>query len=121
MKNKENQQLVFKEEPKLPPSAARALLKGSRIENKESFIEPLKRLFKNKCFLLLFNAHGLNVGVYNATATLLNQLYVLHFPVCMHIRILHHNKIKIKKQLKFLFIFVAHYQNEKKYKKLKCI
>ncbi|XP_051156565.1 feline leukemia virus subgroup C receptor-related protein 2-like [Leptopilina boulardi] len=72
--------IFFKEEPKQPPSAAQALLKVNRIENKEGFIEPLKRLCKNKYFLLLFNSHGLNVGVYNATATMLNPLYTTHFP-----------------------------------------
>ncbi|XP_043485019.1 feline leukemia virus subgroup C receptor-related protein 2-like isoform X2 [Leptopilina heterotoma] len=72
--------VFFKEEPELPPSAAQALLKVNRIENQDSFIAPLKRLFTNKYFLLLFNSHGLNVGVYNATATLLNQFYITHFP-----------------------------------------
>ncbi|XP_053981948.1 feline leukemia virus subgroup C receptor-related protein 2-like [Hylaeus volcanicus] len=69
--------LLFEDDPKLPPSTTRALQKINQKE--ESFIEPMKRLFKNKYYLSLCNTYGLNVGVLNAVATLLNQIYLAHF------------------------------------------
>ncbi|XP_033214529.1 feline leukemia virus subgroup C receptor-related protein 2-like isoform X2 [Belonocnema kinseyi] len=72
--------IFFQDEPKLPPTETRALLKLNRIENKEGFIQPIKRLSRNKCFLLLCNSYGMNIGVLNAVATLLNQIFLMHFP-----------------------------------------
>ncbi|XP_076632513.1 choline/ethanolamine transporter flvcr2a [Colletes latitarsis] len=71
--------LLFEDDPKLPPSTTRALQKLNQMETKEGFVEPMKRLFKNKYYLLLCNTYGLNVGVLNAVATLLNQIYLAHF------------------------------------------
>ncbi|XP_015602887.1 feline leukemia virus subgroup C receptor-related protein 2 [Cephus cinctus] len=71
--------IFFQEEPKLSPSQTRALQKATRSENKEGFVEPMKRLFRNKCFLILCNSYGMNIGVLNAIATLLNQIILLHF------------------------------------------
>lgn len=65
----------------MPPSATRALQKLNQMEVEESFIEPLKRLFKNKYYLLLCNSYGLSIGVLNVTGTLLNQIYLAHFEV----------------------------------------
>lgn len=73
---------LFDNEPKLPPSETRALQKLGQSEEakkEQSFTEILKRLSRNKCYLLLCNTYGLNVGVLNAIGTLLNQIYLLHF------------------------------------------
>ncbi|XP_029163047.1 feline leukemia virus subgroup C receptor-related protein 2-like [Nylanderia fulva] len=71
--------LLFQDEPKLPPSETRALQKLNRTKKGEPFVAPIKRLSKNKNYVLLCNSHGLNVGVLNVFATLLNQIYLLHF------------------------------------------
>ncbi|XP_034174889.1 choline/ethanolamine transporter flvcr2a [Osmia lignaria lignaria] len=71
--------ILFEDDPKLPPSKARALQKLNQKENDEGFIEPIKRLFKNKSYLLLCNSYGLNIGVLNVIGTLLNQMYLAHF------------------------------------------
>ncbi|XP_017797546.1 PREDICTED: feline leukemia virus subgroup C receptor-related protein 2 isoform X2 [Habropoda laboriosa] len=70
---------LFENDPKLPPSKTRVLQKLNQMEVEESFIEPVKRLFKNKCYLLLCNSYGLGIGVFNAVGTLLNQIYLEHF------------------------------------------
>ncbi|CAK9799523.1 Feline leukemia virus subgroup C receptor-related protein 2 [Anthophora quadrimaculata] len=70
---------LFENDPKLPPSKTRVLQKLNQMEVKESFIEPVKRLFKNKSYLLLCNSYGLGIGVFNVAGTLLNQIYLEHF------------------------------------------
>ncbi|EFN64115.1 Uncharacterized MFS-type transporter C09D4.1 [Camponotus floridanus] len=69
----------FEEEPKLPPSESRALQKFNRTKNEEEFVGPIKRLCKNKNFIMLCNSHGLSIGVLNVVATLLNQIFLTHF------------------------------------------
>ncbi|KZC13800.1 Feline leukemia virus subgroup C receptor-related protein 2 [Dufourea novaeangliae] len=71
--------LLFDDDPKLPPSTARALQKIKQMAGRENFITPIKRLIKNKYYILLCNTYGLNVGVLNAVATLFSQIYVVHF------------------------------------------
>ncbi|KAM0727467.1 Choline/ethanolamine transporter flvcr2b [Formica fusca] len=71
--------ILFQEEPKLPPSETRALQKLNRTKKQEAFFVPIKRLCKNRSFILLCNSHGLNVGVLNVVATLLNQIFLMHF------------------------------------------
>ncbi|KAG7188877.1 hypothetical protein KM043_008483 [Ampulex compressa] len=71
--------ILFEDEPRLAPSETRALQKIKRMESEEGFVAPIKRLFKNKYYVLLCNSYGLNVGVLNAMATLLNQLFLAHF------------------------------------------
>ncbi|KAH0948184.1 hypothetical protein HN011_012314 [Eciton burchellii] len=72
---------LFQNEPKLPPSETRALQKVTRTKKgfRERFIAPIKRLCRNKNFIILCNSYGLNIGVLNAMATLLNQIFLLHF------------------------------------------
>ncbi|KAJ8682012.1 hypothetical protein QAD02_017804, partial [Eretmocerus hayati] len=71
--------LLFQEEPKLPPSKTRALQK-ERVNGKaEGFLLPMRRLFSNRSFLILCNSYGLSIGVLNAVATLLNQMFLQHF------------------------------------------
>ena len=71
--------ILFEDDPKLPPSTTRALQKLNQIEGGDNFLESVKRLFRNRQYLLLCNTYGLNVGVLNAVATLLNQIYLAHF------------------------------------------
>ncbi|XP_011878929.1 PREDICTED: feline leukemia virus subgroup C receptor-related protein 2-like [Vollenhovia emeryi] len=71
--------ILFQNEPKLPPSETRALQKMSRTKKSEEFVAPIKRLSKNKNFIMLCNSYGLNVGVLNAVGTLLNQIFLAHF------------------------------------------
>ncbi|KAG5318162.1 FLVC2 protein, partial [Pseudoatta argentina] len=70
---------LFQNEPELPPSETRALQKINRKEKKEEFVEPIKRLCRNKNYIMLCNSYGLNVGVLNAVSTLLNQIFLAHF------------------------------------------
>ncbi|KAL6435123.1 hypothetical protein ACFW04_005312 [Cataglyphis niger] len=71
--------ILFQEEPKLPPSETRALQKLDRMKKEEAFFVPIKRLCKNKSYILLCNSHGLSIGVLNAVGTLLNQIFLMHF------------------------------------------
>ncbi|XP_043524473.1 feline leukemia virus subgroup C receptor-related protein 2-like [Frieseomelitta varia] len=71
--------ILFEDDPKLPPSKTRALQKLNQMEAEESIVQPIKRLFKNKSFLLLCNSYGLGIGVLNVVGTLLNQIYLAHF------------------------------------------
>ncbi|XP_001604452.1 feline leukemia virus subgroup C receptor-related protein 2-like [Nasonia vitripennis] len=73
--------LLFQEEPELPPSETRALQKliGCEELSDEGFLPPMKRLFSNSSFLILCNSYGLSIGVLNAVATLLNQMFLVHF------------------------------------------
>ncbi|KYQ54727.1 Feline leukemia virus subgroup C receptor-related protein 2 [Trachymyrmex zeteki] len=70
---------LFQNGPKLPPSETRALQKLNRTEKREEFIGPIKRLCRNKNYIMLCNSYGLNVGVLNAVSTLLNQIFLTHF------------------------------------------
>nr|XP_012135309.1 PREDICTED: titin [Megachile rotundata] len=71
--------ILFEENPKLPPSKTRAMQQLNQMEMDEGFIEPVKRLCKNKSYLLLCNSYGLSIGVLNVVGTLLNQMYLARF------------------------------------------
>ncbi|KAG5340264.1 FLVC2 protein, partial [Acromyrmex heyeri] len=68
---------LFQNGPKLPPSETRALQKMTK--KREKFMEPIKRLYRNKNFILLCNSYGLNGGVFSVISTLLNQIFLAHF------------------------------------------
>ncbi|XP_012062861.1 PREDICTED: feline leukemia virus subgroup C receptor-related protein 2-like [Atta cephalotes] len=70
---------LFQNGPKLPPSKTRALQKMNRTKKREKFMEPIKRLYRNKNFIMLCNSYGLNIGVFNVMSTLLNQIFLAHF------------------------------------------
>ncbi|KYN04923.1 PREDICTED: feline leukemia virus subgroup C receptor-related protein 2-like [Cyphomyrmex costatus] len=70
---------LFQDKPKLPPSETRALQKMNRTKKGEEFVEPIKRLCKNKNFIMLCNSYGLNTGVFITVSTLLNQIFLAHF------------------------------------------
>lgn len=71
--------ILFEEDPKLPPSKTRAMQQMNQMQVDEGFIEPVKRLCKNKSYLLLCNSYGLSIGVLNVVGTLLNQMYLARF------------------------------------------
>lgn len=70
--------LVFRASPPLPPSNAQAI---QRAAENTSFIGPLKRLALNPGYILLLISYGINVGVFYAISTLLNQVVLEYFPV----------------------------------------
>lgn len=45
---------------------------------------PLKRLALNPGYILLLISYGINVGVFYAISTLLNQVVLEYFPVRLH-------------------------------------
>lgn len=48
---------VIKDKPPIPPSLAQAVAQNDSISLKE-FLNSLKRLFKNRNFLLMFTSYG---------------------------------------------------------------
>jgi MFS transporter, FLVCR family, feline leukemia virus subgroup C receptor-related protein len=68
--------LVFKSSPPTPPSAAQEATKTTNPLESSPFLHSIKRLLLNKNYLLLLLSYGLNVGVFYAISTLLNQVSV---------------------------------------------
>jgi FLVCR family feline leukemia virus subgroup C receptor-related protein len=69
----------FRDRPSKPPSLAAALADQQMILD-GSFSQIMKSLFGNRNFVLLLTTYGLNVGVFYAISTILNQLIELQFP-----------------------------------------
>ncbi|XP_015180288.1 PREDICTED: feline leukemia virus subgroup C receptor-related protein 1 isoform X1 [Polistes dominula] len=70
--------LFFKAQPPLPPSPAQAVQRDN--ESAEDFIQSVKRLLTNVGYLLLLLSYGINVGIFYAISTLLNQIILEYFP-----------------------------------------
>lgn len=72
---------MFEARPPLPPSTAQliALKKG---EEKCAYLTSVKQLLRDKDYSLLLVSFGLNIGVFYAFSTLLNQ-ELLAFPVSL--------------------------------------
>ncbi|XP_052748835.1 uncharacterized MFS-type transporter C09D4.1 [Galleria mellonella] len=68
--------LFFKAAPPTPPSAAADL--GSNLDS--NFLQSIKKLLTNRNYVLLLISYGLNVGVFYAISTLLNQLVLTYYP-----------------------------------------
>ncbi|CAH1108881.1 unnamed protein product [Psylliodes chrysocephalus] len=66
----------FKDRPPTPPSHAALQQSGEEFD----FIGSLKSLMKNKSFVLLLLSYGINVGVFYAISTLLNQIVLFYYP-----------------------------------------
>ncbi|CAG9771186.1 unnamed protein product [Ceutorhynchus assimilis] len=62
--------IFFRSGPPTPPSYAAQ----QQAEEDVSFTQSLKNLFKNKSFMLLLIAYGINVGVFYAISTLLSEI-----------------------------------------------
>ncbi|KAJ9601197.1 hypothetical protein L9F63_000665, partial [Diploptera punctata] len=69
--------IFFKAQPPLPPSFAQA---EQRANEESDFVGSLKRLFLNPRYVLLVVSYGINVGVFYAISTLLNQVVLLYYP-----------------------------------------
>ncbi|KAF7397637.1 hypothetical protein HZH68_008859 [Vespula germanica] len=70
--------LFFKAQPPLPPSPAQAVQREN--DSTEDFIQSIKRLFTNVGYLLLLLSYAINVGIFYAISTLLNQIILEYFP-----------------------------------------
>ncbi|XP_011504260.1 PREDICTED: uncharacterized MFS-type transporter C09D4.1 [Ceratosolen solmsi marchali] len=70
--------LFFKDQPPLPPSPAQAVQREA--EASEDFWLSIKRLITNTGYLLLLISYAINVGIFYAISTLLNQIVLKHFP-----------------------------------------
>ncbi|KAL0901983.1 hypothetical protein ABMA27_007120 [Loxostege sticticalis] len=68
--------LFFKAAPSTPPSAAADM--GSSLDS--NFLQSIKKLMTNRNYVLLLISYGLNVGVFYAISTLLNQLVLMYYP-----------------------------------------
>jgi FLVCR family feline leukemia virus subgroup C receptor-related protein len=76
--------LVFQAAPPLPPSTEEAL-KMQAESGKEGFFLGVRNLLKNRGFILLLITYGLAVAVINSLGTLLNQLILAYFLVCVYV------------------------------------
>lgn len=68
--------ILFQAAPPLPPSPAQAV---QRTTESTGFVSSVKRLVVNPGYLLLLVTYGINVGVFYAISTLLNQIVLKHF------------------------------------------
>jgi hypothetical protein len=87
---------VFKAEPPLPPSPAQA---EQRANEDSNFVGSVKRLMTNKGYLLLMMSYSLNVGVFYAISTLLNDVVLKYFPVSILFTFIFHFPTIAKSQL----------------------
>ncbi|ODN05558.1 putative MFS-type transporter C09D4.1 [Orchesella cincta] len=69
--------ILFRDKPPTPPSLAQlALLSNDR----EPYLNSIKKLMTNKGYLLLLLSYGMNVGVFYAISTLLSSFIEKYFP-----------------------------------------
>ena len=68
---------LFDEKPKSPPSAAQ--FESSEYNLNTNYYDVLKTFFFDLDFVFLFVTYGINVGVFYAVSTLLEQVINLHF------------------------------------------
>uniref|UniRef100_U5ERN6 Choline/ethanolamine transporter FLVCR1 n=1 Tax=Corethrella appendiculata TaxID=1370023 RepID=U5ERN6_9DIPT len=72
--------IFFKAAPPTPPSAAADAAKIPNPLESSPFLHSIKRLLLNKNYILLLISYGMNVGVFYAISTLLNQIVLVHYP-----------------------------------------
>ncbi|XP_074031190.1 choline/ethanolamine transporter flvcr2a [Leptinotarsa decemlineata] len=68
----------FKDAPPTPPSYAVA--QQDSTGSFKEFVTSLKNLLRNRSFMLLLSAYGINTGVFYAISTLLNQIILHYYP-----------------------------------------
>lgn len=73
--------LAFQSEPRIPPSTARRLAAQQPTPTALNYYHSVKRIMTNRDYILLLLTYGINVGVFYAMSTLLNQVVLQHFPV----------------------------------------
>lgn len=73
--------VFFSAEPPTPPSFAQvdASTNSETAEPKVNFLQSVKRLMTNYSYVLLLNAYGINVGIFYAISTLLNQIILQYY------------------------------------------
>ncbi|KAF5296872.1 hypothetical protein FQA39_LY12390 [Lamprigera yunnana] len=71
--------LVFKKEPPTPPSHAQVQIQPVEGSNTK-FLDSIKKLLINRSYMLLLISYGINVGIFYAISTLLNQIILKHYP-----------------------------------------
>lgn len=71
---------LFEDRPSKPPSMAQALADHQLSNMDSSYLMTIKSLLMNRNYNLLLMTYGLNVGVFYAISTVLNQLIELKFP-----------------------------------------
>lgn len=70
--------VVFKDTPKHPPSIVQAV----KIETKnESFLKSLKKMMKNRAFLMLVVWYSFNAGMLISLAAVLGEIITMNFQV----------------------------------------
>lgn len=67
--------------PPTPPSAAQANRTGAQTESPRDFAATVVRVLKNPKFSILNISYGINVGVFCAFMTFLNQMILIFYPV----------------------------------------
>uniref|UniRef100_A0A8D9A8M8 Choline/ethanolamine transporter FLVCR1 n=1 Tax=Cacopsylla melanoneura TaxID=428564 RepID=A0A8D9A8M8_9HEMI len=70
--------VFFQNTPPLPPSPAQAVQRS--VEDSTDFFLSMKHLVYNPGYLYLLLSYGINVGVFYAISTLLNQVVLSYFP-----------------------------------------
>nr|XP_046490856.1 feline leukemia virus subgroup C receptor-related protein 2-like isoform X3 [Neodiprion pinetum] len=74
---------LFQGEPSAPPSESRALQKSTHERFDKGVLVSFKKLLtKNRNFIILWNAYGLIVSIFNSTGAVLNPLFLTHFKNC---------------------------------------
>lgn len=68
--------IFFREKPACPPSKAQAAL----ADVSSTYWKSMMNLIRNKNYVVLLITYGINVGVFYAISTLLNQVILVHFP-----------------------------------------
>lgn len=69
--------IFFKDKPDTPPSHAQIQATDDESMN---FMQSVKRLLVNPSYMLLLTAYGINVGIFYAISTLLNQIILKYYP-----------------------------------------
>lgn len=70
---------VFKSAPQFAPSHVQALQRTMKLKRKD-YWPAVGRLLQDDNYLILVIAYGINVGIFNAFSTLLNQIVTNYFP-----------------------------------------
>ncbi|ETN67762.1 hypothetical protein AND_000456 [Anopheles darlingi] len=70
---------IFKSEPPFAPSQLQALQRTMKPRRKD-YWPSVVRLLQDENYIILVIAYGINVGLFNAFSTLLNQIVLNYFP-----------------------------------------
>ncbi|XP_070507323.1 choline/ethanolamine transporter flvcr2a isoform X2 [Chironomus tepperi] len=71
--------IFFQKAPPSPPSASAALSEQPKTNQSSPFLHSIKNLSSNLNYIMLLISYGINVGVFYAISTLLNQIVLTHY------------------------------------------